>query len=68
MPIAGMALLPVLLGWPALLYPMHIAFLQFIIDPACSHAFENEPAEVDVMRRPSRESAVCWRRPLTIFR
>ncbi len=25
LPIAGMALLPVLLGWPPLLYPMHIA-------------------------------------------
>ena len=57
-PIAGMALVPVLLGWPALLYPMHIAFLQLIIDPACSLAFENEPAEADVMRRPPRESAV----------
>jgi Ca2+-transporting ATPase len=56
-PIAGMALLPVLLGWPPLLYPMHIAFLELIIDPACSVAFENEPAERDVMQRPPREAA-----------
>jgi Ca2+-transporting ATPase len=55
-PIAGMALLPVLLGWPALLYPMHIAFLELIIDPACSLAFENEPAETDVMQRPPRDA------------
>jgi len=55
-PIAGMALLPVLLGWPALLYPMHIAFLELIIDPACSLAFENEPAEADVMQRPPRDA------------
>jgi len=55
-PIAGMALLPVLLGWPALLYPMHIAFLELIIDPACSLAFENEPAEADVMKRPPRDA------------
>ena len=55
-PIAGMALLPVLLGWPALLYPMHIAFLELIIDPACSLAFENEPAESDVMKRPPRDA------------
>ena len=54
-PIAGMALLPVLLGWPALLYPMHIAFLQLIIDPVCSLAFESEPAEADLMRRPPRD-------------
>ena len=56
-PIAGMALLPVLLGWPALLYPMHIAFLELIIDPACSLAFENEPAETDVMMRPPRDAS-----------
>jgi len=55
-PIAGMALLPVLLGWPALLYPMHIALLEMIIDPACSLAFENEPAEHNVMRRPPRDT------------
>jgi len=55
-PIAGMALLPVLFGWPAVLYPMHIAFLELIIDPACSLAFENEPAEADVMQRPPRNA------------
>jgi len=55
-PIAGMALLPVLFGWPALLYPMHIALLELIIDPACSVAFENEPAEQDVMQRPPRDA------------
>ena len=56
-PIAGMAMLPVLLGWPALLYPMHIALLELIIDPACSVAFENEPAEDDVMQRPPRDAS-----------
>jgi Ca2+-transporting ATPase len=56
-PIAGMALMPVLLGWPPLLYPMHIALLELIIDPACSVAFENEPAERDVMHRPPRDAA-----------
>ncbi len=56
-PIAGMALLPVLFGWPPLLYPMHIALLELIIDPACSVAFENEPAERGVMHRPPRDAA-----------
>ncbi|WP_082585776.1 cation-translocating P-type ATPase [Hydrogenophaga sp. Root209] len=56
-PIAGMAMLPVMLGWPALLFPMHIALLELIIDPACSIAFENEPAESDVMQRPPRDAA-----------
>ncbi|MDO8449543.1 MAG: cation-translocating P-type ATPase [Rhodoferax sp.] len=54
-PIAGMALLPVLLGTPVVLFPLHIAFLELIIDPACSMVFENEPAEADVMQRPPRD-------------
>jgi Ca2+-transporting ATPase len=54
-PIAGLALLPVMLGWPVLLYPLHIAFLELVIDPACSMVFENEPSERDVMQRPPRD-------------
>jgi Ca2+-transporting ATPase len=53
-PTAGMALLPVLLGWPILLYPVHIVFLELLIDPTCSLAFENEAPEPDLMRRPPR--------------
>ena len=56
-PIAGMALLPVLLGWPTVLYPLHIAFLELVIDPACSMVFENEPSEADVMQRPPRDAS-----------
>ncbi|MDO9195485.1 MAG: cation-translocating P-type ATPase [Rhodoferax sp.] len=55
-PIAGMALVPVLLGWPVALFPLHIAFLELVIDPACSMAFENEPAETDLMQRPPRDA------------
>lgn len=54
-PIAGMALLPVLLGWPTMLLPLHIAFLELVIDPACSMVFENEPPEPDLMQRPPRD-------------
>jgi Ca2+-transporting ATPase len=54
-PIAGAALMPVLLGWPTLMYPLHIAFLELVIDPACSLVFENEPSERDVMQRPARD-------------
>jgi Ca2+-transporting ATPase len=53
-PIAGLALLPVLLGWPLVFYPVHIAFMEIIIDPACSVVFEAEHAQDDVMRRPPR--------------
>ena len=55
-PIAGMSLFPVLFQWPLLLLPAHIAFLQLIIDPACSIVFEAEGEEVDVMHRPPRNS------------
>ncbi len=55
-PIAGMALVPVLLGWPVALFPLHIAFLELVIDPACSIVFENEPAEADLMTRPPRDA------------
>jgi Ca2+-transporting ATPase len=53
-PIAGMSLIPVLLNWPLVLLPIHIVFLELIIDPACSTVFEAEPEEADVMNRPPR--------------
>ena len=53
-PIIGLSLIPVALGWPLVLLPVHILFLQLIIDPACSIVFEAEPEEADIMRRPPR--------------
>jgi Ca2+-transporting ATPase len=53
-PIAGLALLPVLFGWPLILTPMLIALLELIIDPACSVVLEAEREEGDVMSRPPR--------------
>lgn len=50
-PIAGMAILPILAGWPPLLFPMHIVFMELIIDPACTLVFENEPAAPGAMQR-----------------
>lgn len=55
-PIAGMTLIPVMLNWPLVLLPVHIAFLHLIIDPACSIVFEAEPEEKNVMRLPPRKS------------
>ena len=55
-PIAGLSLLPVLLRWPLILEPVHIAFLELIIDPACSVIFEAEAEEVDIMQRPPRST------------
>jgi Ca2+-transporting ATPase len=56
-PIAGLSLLPLVLGGPVLLGPIHIAFIEMVIDPVCSIVFEAEPAEADVMRRPPRDPA-----------
>ena len=53
-PVAGMALLPVLLGWPQVLWPMHIVLLELLVDPSCSLVFEQEPAQADLMTRPPR--------------
>ncbi len=56
-PIAGLALLPLLFGLPLLLGPMHIAFLEMVIDPICSLVFEAESEEDDVMTRHPRDPA-----------
>jgi Ca2+-transporting ATPase len=53
-PIAGLSLIPVFFGWPLVLLPVHVVFLELIIDPACSIAFEAEPEEPNVMNRPPR--------------
>jgi P-type Ca2+ transporter type 2C len=53
-PIAGMSLFPVLFGWPLVLLPMHVVFLELIIDPACSVVFEAETEESNIMNRPPR--------------
>jgi len=54
-PIAGMSLIPVFVAeWPLVLLPVHIAFLELIIDPACSIVFEAEPIDPETMNRPPR--------------
>jgi P-type Ca2+ transporter type 2C len=53
-PIAGMSVIPVLFGWPLILLPLHIVFLELIIDPACSVVFETEGEEAKIMSRKPR--------------
>ncbi|MEI6160225.1 MAG: cation-translocating P-type ATPase [Roseococcus sp.] len=57
LPIAGLALLPLIFGWPILLWPLHIAFLEMVIDPVCTLVFEAETAEEGIMQRPPRDPA-----------
>jgi Ca2+-transporting ATPase len=54
-PIAGLSLIPVLLKWPLALLPVHVLFLELIIDPACTVVFEMENDEADIMQRPPRK-------------
>jgi Ca2+-transporting ATPase len=54
-PIGGMGLLPVLLGWPIMFFPLHVLFLEFVIDPASCLVFEADAEDERVMRRPPRD-------------
>jgi Ca2+-transporting ATPase len=67
-PITALALLPPLLGWPLVLYPLHIVFLELVIDPACTLAFEREPEDAGLMARPPRprDEALFGRRTLLV--
>jgi Ca2+-transporting ATPase len=53
-PIAGLSLIPVLFKWPLILFPVHIVFLELIIDPACTLIFESDKDDRDVMKRKPR--------------
>jgi P-type Ca2+ transporter type 2C len=57
-PIVGMAFLPLVFGWPPLLLPIHIVFLELVIDPACTVVFEAEQdADGSMNRRPRDPNA-----------
>lgn len=56
MPIIGLVLLPAFFSWlPILLMPLHIVFMELIIDPISSVAFESEQEEKEIMNRPPRK-------------
>lgn len=66
-PIAGVALLPLVFNLPPVLLPAHIAFLELIIDPTCSTVFEAEPEAANLMERPPRnlrQPMLTWRAAL----
>jgi P-type Ca2+ transporter type 2C len=57
-PIAGLTLVPLAFGLPLILTPIHIAFLEMVVDPACSVIFEAEREEDNVMNRPPRDTTM----------
>jgi Ca2+-transporting ATPase len=66
-PMVGLAMLPVLFGLPLVLAPLHIAFLELVIDPACSLVFEAESGDKDLMLQPPRRrGAALLTTPLVV--
>jgi Ca2+-transporting ATPase len=57
-PIVALSVLPLLFGMPMAFAPIHIAFLELVIDPACSVAFEAEEGRRDLMAQPPRSPSV----------
>jgi Ca2+-transporting ATPase len=69
-PIAGLSLIPVLLKWPLILFPVHIVFLELIIDPACTLIFESDKDDRGIMKRKPRSidaKLFDWSTALTCF-
>lgn len=64
-PIAGLALLPLLLGLPPILLPAHVVLTEMVIDPMCSFAFEGVAEQDDIMRRPPRPARESLLGPAT---
>jgi P-type Ca2+ transporter type 2C len=54
-PIAGIALIPPLFNLPLILFPLHIVFLELVIDPSSSVAFETTEGDKDIMQKPPRD-------------
>ena len=53
-PLAVLALIPMVMGWPAILLPAHVVLVEMIVDPVCALVFEAAPAASNVMRRAPR--------------
>ncbi len=53
-PIILLALLPPLFGWPLLLLPTEIVWIELLIHPTSSLVFPFEPAAANLMSRPPR--------------
>jgi Ca2+-transporting ATPase len=52
-PIILIVFIPLSLGWvfPSIFSPIHIAFLELIMDPTCSIVYENEPIEKNILNQ-----------------
>ncbi len=55
-PVALLALTPLLLGMPPMIMPLHVVLIEMVVDPICSIAFENLPESRGLMQRGPRRS------------
>jgi Ca2+-transporting ATPase len=63
-PVAGLALVPLLLGVPMLFFPAHVVLLELLIDPMCTLVFENRASERGLMEQgPRRAGQPLFGRP-----
>ncbi len=54
-PLLGMAVIPVLFfDWPIVLLPAMVAFIEMVVDPACTVIFQAEPADPKIMKQKPR--------------
>ncbi len=63
-PVALLALVPLLLGMPPMILPLHVVLIEMVVDPICSVAFENQPESPGLMQRgprPRDEPLIGWR-------
>ncbi|MFM8315894.1 MAG: cation-translocating P-type ATPase [Deltaproteobacteria bacterium] len=65
-PIGAMTLLPIIFKWPILLEPIHLVFLELIIDPSCTVALSLIQTRQDLMTEPPRKKGVFFN--LAFFR
>lgn len=61
-PLISVVTIPLILGWKYLniFSPIHVIFLELVMGPTCSIAFENEPMEKDVMTQKPRKLSTTF--------
>ena len=61
-PLISVVTLPLILGWKYanIFSPIHVIFLELVMGPTCSIAFENEPMEKDAMKQKPRKMSTTF--------
>ncbi len=56
-PLISVVTIPLILGWkyPNIFFPVHIIFLELVMGPTCSIAYENEPMDEKMLTQKPRK-------------